>query len=149
RACAEPASVREAFAGPLPAAGTPAAQVLEELLEAAGPGLVATAGPRFFGFVTGGALPAATAADVLAVGWDQCAFTDVLSPAAAAAEERAAGGTTELLGIPPGASVGFTTGAQGANTVGLAAGRHHVLSERGWDVERDGLSGAPAMRVVA
>ena len=110
---------------------------------------MASAGPRFFGFVVGGALPAATAADMLAAGWDQNAFNAVLSPAAAAAEEAAGGWLKDLLGIPVGASVGFVTGAQAANTVGLAAGRHHVLAESGWDVERDGLVGGPRVRVVA
>ncbi|HET8599125.1 MAG TPA: aminotransferase class V-fold PLP-dependent enzyme [Segeticoccus sp.] len=142
-------AARVAFAGPLSRQPVPASQVLEELLTAAEPALVASAGPRFFGFVTGGALPAATAADMLAAGWDQCAYTSVLSPAAAAAEEAAGTWIKELLGLPLSASVGFVTGAQGANTVGLAAGRHHILGHRGWDVERDGLTGAPAVRVVA
>ena len=105
--------------------------VLDELVAAAEGGLVGSAGPRFFGFVIGGALPAATAADVLAAGWDQCAFNAMLSPAAVAAEEAAGTWLKELLGIPAGASVGFVTGAQAANTVGLAAARHHVLAEAG------------------
>ena len=143
------ATVRAAFAGPLPTSPTAAGQVLDDLVAAAEGGLVATTGPRFFGFVIGGALPAATAADVLAVGWDQCAFNSVLSPAAAAAEEAAGGWLKELLGVPASASVGFVTGAQAANTVGLAAARQHVLGEAGWDVERKGLGGGPRMRVVA
>jgi glutamate/tyrosine decarboxylase-like PLP-dependent enzyme len=145
----DPAAVRAAFAGSLPAGPTPPAQVLADLRTAAEGGLVATAGPRFFGFVIGGSLPAATAADVLATGWDQCAFNAVLSPAAAAAEEAAGGWLKELLGIPNAASVGFVTGGQAANTVGLAAARHFLLRESGWDVERDGLYGAPRIRVVA
>jgi len=99
--------------------------------------------------VIGGALPAATAADMLAAGWDQCAFNPVLAPAATAAEESAGAWLKELLGIPATASVGFVTGAQAANTVGLAAARHHVLAEAGWDVEKHGLLGAPRIRVVA
>ena len=130
-------------------APTPAAAVLDELVEAFTPGLVATPGPRFFGFVIGGALPAATAADIVAVGWDQCAFNAVLSPAAAIAEEVAGGWLKQLVGLPATASVGFVTGAQGANTVSLATARHHVLAAAGWDVERDGLRGAPVVRVVA
>jgi glutamate/tyrosine decarboxylase-like PLP-dependent enzyme len=110
---------------------------------------VATPGPRFFGFVIGGALPAASAADLVAVGWDQCAFNAVLSPAAAAAERISAGWLLDLLGLPPESSVGFVTGAQGANTASLATARHHVLAEVGWDVERDGLVGAPRVRLVA
>ncbi|WP_410588304.1 pyridoxal phosphate-dependent decarboxylase family protein [Amycolatopsis sp. lyj-23] len=143
------AALRSAFGGPLPQHPTPPAEVLEHLARAADPGLVATAGPRFFGFVIGGALPAATAADVLAAGWDQNGFNAVLSPAAAAAEDVAGGWLKELLGIPAGASAGFVTGGQAANTVGLAAARHHVLAEAGWDVERDGLFGARRVRVVA
>jgi glutamate/tyrosine decarboxylase-like PLP-dependent enzyme len=145
----DPAAVQAAFAGPLPAAPIPPAEVLEDLRTAAAGGLVATAGPRFFGFVIGGSLPAATAADVLATGWDQCAFNAVLSPAAVAAEEAAGSWLKELLGIPNAASVGFVTGGQAANTVGLAAARHFLLRESGWDVERDGLYGAPRVRVVA
>jgi glutamate/tyrosine decarboxylase-like PLP-dependent enzyme len=119
------------------------------LIAAAEGGLVASAGPRYFGFVVGGALPAATAAEVLAAGWDQCALNPVLSPAATAAEEAAGRWIIELLGLPPGSAVGFVTGAQADNTVGLAAGRHDVLARVGWDVERDGLIGAPKVRVVA
>jgi glutamate/tyrosine decarboxylase-like PLP-dependent enzyme len=148
-AAADLDDVRRAFAVPLPQGPSPAARVIEELVAAARPGLMASPGPRFFGFVIGGALPAATAADMLAAGWDQCAFNATLAPAAAAAEEAAAGWVKDLLGIPASASVGFVTGAQAANTVGLAAARHHLLAEAGWDVERRGLQGAPAMRVVA
>ena len=141
--------LRLAFAGPLPQGSTPAAQVIDELVAAAQPGLMATPGPRFFGFVIGGALPAATAADMLAAGWDQCAFNATLAPAASAAEEAAGGWVKDLLGIPATASVGFVTGAQAANTVGLAAARHHLLAEAAWNVERRGLQGAPMIRVVA
>jgi glutamate/tyrosine decarboxylase-like PLP-dependent enzyme len=128
---------------------TPAAEVLEELVGSFGPGLVGTPGPRFFGFVIGGALPAASAADMVAVGWDQCAFNATLSPVAAVAEDLAAGWLKDLLGLPVDATVGFVTGAQGANTVSLATARHHVLAAVGWDVEREGLLGAPRVRVVA
>ncbi|MGW4294165.1 pyridoxal phosphate-dependent decarboxylase family protein [Micromonospora chersina] len=143
------AAVTDAFAGPLPTAPCPPEQVVADLLAAAGPGLVASAGPRYFGFVVGGALPAATAADILAAGWDQLAFNAVTSPAAIAAEEAAGGWLKELLGIPASASVGFVTGAQAANTAGLAAARHQVLADAGWDVERRGLLGAPPIRVIA
>ncbi|HSK27367.1 MAG TPA: aminotransferase class V-fold PLP-dependent enzyme [Jiangellales bacterium] len=143
------AALRAGFGGELPDRGTDPGTVLDELLAAAGPGLVGTAGPRFFGFVIGGALPAATAADVLTGGWDQCGFNAVLSPAAAAAEDCAGRWLKDLLGIPQTATVGFVTGGQEANTVGLAAARHHVLQQVGWDVERDGLAGAPRVRVVA
>lgn len=141
--------VRAAFGGPLQGPPMPPHQVLAELISAATPGLVASAGPRFFGFVTGGALPAATAADMLAAGWDQAPFNAVLSPAGTAAEDAAGTWLKALLGIPGSASVGFVTGAQAANTVGLATARHHVLAEAGWDVERKGLAAAPRVRVVA
>ena len=141
-------AIRDGFGTALPADPSPPRDVLDELLAAADPGIMATAGPRYFGFVIGGALESATAADMLALGWDQPAFNATLSPAAIAAEQVAGGWAKELLGIPATASVGFVTGAQEANTVGLAAARHHVLAERGWDVEQDGLQGAPRMRVV-
>ncbi|MEU8072319.1 pyridoxal-dependent decarboxylase [Micromonospora sp. NPDC049151] len=143
------AALNEAFAGPLPDAPTPPGRVLADLVAAAEPGLVATAGPRYFGFVVGGASPAATAADMLAAGWDQVAFNAVTSPAAVAAEAAAGTWLKDLLGIPATASVGFVTGGQAANTAGLAAARHQVLADAGWDVERRGLSGAPEVRVFA
>src|SRR5689334_12782730 len=131
-------ALRKAFGGELAAGPVPPEQVIAELVAAAEPGLVATPGPRFFGFVIGGSLPAATAADVLAVGWDQCAFNAVLSPAAAIAEECAGAWLKQLLGIPAAASVGFVSGGQEANTVGMACARHAVLEEVGWDVETNG-----------
>ncbi|HEY5881630.1 MAG TPA: pyridoxal-dependent decarboxylase [Nakamurella sp.] len=138
-----------ALGGPLPARPTAADRVIDDLVAAVDSGLVASAGPRFFGFVVGGSLPAATAADILAVGWDQLAFNATSSPAASVVEEVAGGWLKELLGLPSTASVGFGTGAQSANTVGLAAGRHRVLTAAGWDIERDGLAGSPRLRVVA
>jgi glutamate/tyrosine decarboxylase-like PLP-dependent enzyme len=123
--------------------------VIEELVSGAQPGLMASAGPRYFGFVIGGSVDAALVADVLAVGWDQCAFNPALSPAALAFEDVASSWLKELLHIPASASVGFVTGGQAANTVGLAAGRWHVLHRDGWDVGRDGLYGAPRVRVLA
>jgi glutamate/tyrosine decarboxylase-like PLP-dependent enzyme len=142
------AALRAAY-GALPDHPTDPADVLAALAAAAEPGLVHSAGPRYFGFVIGGTLGAALAADVLTAGWDQCAFNAVLSPAAAMAEQVAGGWLKDLLGIPATASVGFVTGGQAANTVGLAAARHAVLADAGWDVERDGLNGAPRLRVVA
>jgi glutamate/tyrosine decarboxylase-like PLP-dependent enzyme len=96
----------------------------------------------------GSSLPAAAAGDMMTSAWDQNAFNGVLSPAAVVAEEVAGGWLKELLGIPATASVGFVTGAQEANTVALAAARQHVLAGAGWDVARDGLHGAPRVRVV-
>jgi glutamate/tyrosine decarboxylase-like PLP-dependent enzyme len=141
--------LRELLGGPLPEFGKAPLDVVDELAACADAGLTATAGPRYFGFVIGGALPGATAADMLAAGWDQCGYNSVLSPAAAAIEDAAGGWLKQLLGLPSSATVGFVTGAQAANTVGLAAARHDVLARAGWDVERDGLAGAPRVRVVA
>ena len=128
---------------------TSPAVVIDELADAVEPALVATTGPRYFGFVVGGALDAPTAAEVLTVGWDQPAFNAVTSPAAAAVEEVAGGWLKEILGLPSAASFGFVTGGQGANTVCLAAARHHVLAGAGWNVEQQGLLGGPRVRVVA
>ncbi|NEA31925.1 pyridoxal-dependent decarboxylase [Streptomyces sp. SID13031] len=143
------AEVRADFHRPLGQKGRPADEVIDELATLAEGGLVSTAGPRYFGFVVGGALPAASAADILAVGWDQNGWNSVLSPTAAAAEDAAGEWLKDLLGIPATASVGFVTGAQAANTVGLTAARHHVLKNVGWDVEKDGLAGAPRVRILA
>ncbi len=145
----EPSALRAAFGGDLPGGPTPAAQVIDDLVAAAGPGLVATTGPRYFGFVIGGSLSSATAADLLAVGWDQPAYNGLSAPAAAVAEEASGAWLKELLGLPAHASFGFVTGGQAANTVGLAAARHEVLRAAGHDVERDGLVGAPLVRVIA
>jgi glutamate/tyrosine decarboxylase-like PLP-dependent enzyme len=145
----DPDALREALGGPLPARGAEPAAVVEQLVTAVEPGLVATVGPRYFGFVTGGALDAATCADVLAAGWDQMAFNAVSAPGAAVVEELAGAWLKEALGLPAGASFGLVTGGQAANTVGLAAARHRVLERAGWDVEAHGLAGAPRIRVVA
>lgn len=141
-------AVRAVLGGPLPTDGEDPAAVIDALAAGAEPGLVATAGPRHFGFVIGGALPAALAADWLVSAWDQNAAYHSLSPATAAIEEVTAGWLLDLFGLPSAASVGFVTGAQGANTTGLAAARHAVLARAGWDVERDGLTGAPRVRVL-
>jgi glutamate/tyrosine decarboxylase-like PLP-dependent enzyme len=134
--------------GPLPDGPTPLEEVVDELLERAGPGLMASAGPRYFGFVTGGSLDAALVADIVAAGWDQCAFNEAMSPAAIAFEDVAGGWLKDVLGLPATATVGFTTGAQGANTIGLAAARWHVLHQAGWDVGTEGLHAAPPVTVV-
>lgn len=142
------AEVRRAFDGEVPGGPTPLAQVVEDLVSAATPGLMASAGPRYFGFVVGGSLDAALVADVLTTGWDQNAFNQAVSPAAIAVEDVAGRWLKELLGLPASASVGFVTGAQGANTVGLASARWWVLQQAGWDVGRDGLYAAPRVRVL-
>ncbi|MGH2554872.1 MAG: pyridoxal phosphate-dependent decarboxylase family protein [Actinomycetota bacterium] len=123
--------------------------MIDQLVTAVEPGLVATAGPRYFGFVVGGTLDAATCADLLATGWDQVAFNATTSPAAAAVEDVVGDWLKQLFGLPTQASFGLVTGAQGANTVALAAARYRVLARAGWDVEVHGLMGAPKIRVVA
>jgi glutamate/tyrosine decarboxylase-like PLP-dependent enzyme len=140
--------LRAAMGGPMPADGEEPLVVIEGLARAADPGIVATAGPRYFGFVIGGSQPAALAADWLTSAWDQNAGLYVLSPAAAVAEEVAERWLVELLGLPAGTSCGFTTGATMANFSALAAARHAVLRELGWDVEERGLFDAPAINVV-
>ncbi|MBL8800405.1 MAG: aspartate aminotransferase family protein [Planctomycetes bacterium] len=142
------AELRAALDSPFPQESAPLERVIDELVAAATPGLVASAGPRYFGFVVGGSLDAALVADVLTSGWDQNAFNEALSPAAIAFEDVAGRWLKEALGLPPAASVGFVTGAQGANTVGLAAARWWVLQQAGWDVGREGLFGAPRVRVL-
>jgi glutamate/tyrosine decarboxylase-like PLP-dependent enzyme len=141
--------VREAIWQPLPDEGAADDEVVAELVAGAEPGLVGTQTGRYYGFVVGSALPASVAADWLASAWDQNGFSVTLSPAAAAFEDVAAAWLTDLLGLPGGVSAGFVTGAQGANTTALAAARHAVLARAGWDVARDGLTGAPPIRVLA
>ena len=140
--------LRAALGGPLPEQGEEPLATIERLARAADPGLVGMAGPRYFGFVIGGHLPAALAADWLTSAWDQNAALYVSSPASSVAEEVAAGWLLEILGLPRTASVGFTTGGMMANFTALAAARHAVLQRRGWDVEARGLYGAPEIDVV-
>jgi glutamate/tyrosine decarboxylase-like PLP-dependent enzyme len=142
------AALRTAMGGPLPDGPSDPVAVVEGLAAAADPGLVASAGPRYFGFVVGGGVPAAVGADWLTSAWDQNGGLYVLSPAAAVAEEVAAAWLIELLDLPAGTSVGFVTGATMANFTALAAARHGVLATAGWDVERLGLQGAPPVTVV-
>jgi glutamate/tyrosine decarboxylase-like PLP-dependent enzyme len=144
----------EAIAGlkrlalPLPDQGFRAEQVLALLDEAGSPGTLATAGPRFFGFVIGGSLPATVAAGILAAAWDQNAGLRVTSPAAAALEDAAITWLLDVLALPKGTGVGFLTCATTANQTGLAAARHALLARQGWNVEANGLFGAPPLRVV-
>ncbi|WP_033415223.1 pyridoxal phosphate-dependent decarboxylase family protein [Actinomycetospora chiangmaiensis] len=144
---ADPAALR-ARLGDLPDDGVGAVEVLEHLTAAIEPGLVASGGPRYFGFVTGGSLPVALAADWLVSAADQDAAVAVMSPGAAVVEEVAGRWALELLGLPADAAVGFATGAQTANIACLAAARHALLAAAGWDVEADGLAGAPAVTVL-
>ena len=126
----------------------PPLHVIEELAAAVDPGLVATQSPRYFGFVIGGALDAAIAADWLTSVWDQNAAGYPGGPAASVAEEVACEWLLDILGLPADAGVGLTTGCQMAHFTCLAAARHRSLADAGWDVEADGLFGAPPVRVL-
>ncbi len=134
--------------GPMPEGPTDPTAVLSVLDEIGSPATVATAGGRYFGFVVGGSLPAATAANMLAGAWDQNAGHVALSPVAAALEEIALGWLLDVLSLPPDAGGGFVTGATMANFSGLAAARHALLQRQRWDVEAQGLFGAPPVAVV-
>jgi glutamate/tyrosine decarboxylase-like PLP-dependent enzyme len=144
-----PEQLRAALGGPLPEQPVDARQVVTELAAAAEPGVVAMGSGRYFGFVIGGALPAALAADWLATAWDQNAGLYVGGPSASIVEQVTREWVVDLLGLPGDASIGFVTGTQMAHVTGLAAARFHVLDAVGWDVGRDGLQGAPRIRVLA
>jgi len=137
-----------AFGGPVPESGADPASVIDDLVAAAEPGLVATAGPRYFGFVTGGSLPAAVGADWMAAAWDQNSVLGVSSPAAAVCEEVVASWLVDLLALPTGSGVGLVTGGQMANTTCLAVARRTVLRKAGYDPDRDGLASCPPVAVV-
>lgn len=132
----------------LPEASTEAEKVLALLDDFGSPATMASAGSRFFGFVVGGSLPAALAANWLASAWDQNAGIVVLSPTAAKLEEVAMRWALEVLGLPAECGVGFVTCATQANFAGLAAARHALLAKQGWNVETQGLFGAPPIQVV-
>jgi glutamate/tyrosine decarboxylase-like PLP-dependent enzyme len=141
--------LREALGGPLPGGPRDPRLVVAELARAAEPGLMATPGGRFFGFVIGGSLPAALAADWLASAWDQNAGLYAAAPAASVVEEVCGEWLIELFGLPEHVSYGLVTGCQMANFTALAAARNSVLEAAGWDVETDGLVGAPPIQVIA
>jgi glutamate/tyrosine decarboxylase-like PLP-dependent enzyme len=134
--------------GPLPGAGLPATDVIEDLARDGEAGVVGMAGPRYFGFVIGGSLPAALAADWLTSTWDQNAGLFAAGPSASVVEEVIGSWLVDLLGLPDGTSIGLTTGCQMAHVTCLAAARHRVLERAGWDVEDHGLFGAPEISVV-
>jgi glutamate/tyrosine decarboxylase-like PLP-dependent enzyme len=142
------AELMDALGGPLPDEGDEEAQIVAELIEAGEQGVVGSQTGRYFGFVFGSAMPVGIAADWLASTWDQNAFSVVSSPVAAAVEAVSGAWLADLLSLPDGVSGGFVTGAQAANTTGLAAARGHVLAGAGWDVGRNGLHGAPPIRIV-
>ena len=136
------------FDFPLPSAGLEPAAVLRLIDEAGSPATVASAGPRYFGFVVGGALPVAVAVSSLLAAWDQNAALSVMSPVAAKLDDIALGWVAELLGLPAGTGGGFVTGATMANATCLAAARDAVLTAAGWDAAALGLVGAPPVQVV-
>jgi len=143
-----PDELREALGGPLPDEPLPAEQVVDELAAAAEPGVVALGSGRYFGFVIGGELPAALAADWLTSAWDQNAGLFAGGPSASVVEQVTREWLVDLLGLPAESSIGFVTGTQLAHVTGLAAARWHVLDAVGWDVGANGLNGAPPLRVL-
>ena len=148
RAEADVDELTSALGGRLPEEPTDPRVVIESLVESVEPGLCATPSGRFFGFVIGGGVPAAVAADMLTSAWDQNAGLYVAGPAAAVVEEVCRGWLAELLGLPPHVSVALVTGTQMAHVTALAAARHHVLEAADWNVPEQGLTGAPPIRVV-
>jgi glutamate/tyrosine decarboxylase-like PLP-dependent enzyme len=141
--------LRRRFAKPLIDAGTPAEQVITELAADVEGGIMSSAGGRFFGWVMGGALPAALAADWLTSAWDQNAASYASGPAAAVVEEVAGAWLKQIFSLPPSAGFALVTGCQMAHATCLLAARHAVLEKRGWDVEQRGLYGAPAIRLLS
>jgi glutamate/tyrosine decarboxylase-like PLP-dependent enzyme len=143
-----PPELRRRLTRPLPDHPSNPAEVIDELVRTLDGGLMGSTGGRFFGWVIGGVLPVALAADWLTSTWDQNAASSASSPAAAVVEEICGGWLKDLLGLPGTVSFAFVTGCQMAHTTALAAARHRLLRDRGVDVEAQGLSGAPAVRVL-
>jgi len=133
---------------PLPDQGVPDSQVIDDLVADVSDGLMASSGGRFFGWVIGGTVPAAIAADWLTSVWDQNAAAPACSPASAIIEEVCGDWLKSLLGLPMDVSFGLVTGCQAAHTTALAAARHRLLTARGWNAETDGLYGAPPLRLI-
>jgi aromatic-L-amino-acid decarboxylase len=144
-----PSEMRAPLPTHLPEHGLPATDVVRAIAAAAEPGLTGNAGGRFFAWVTGGALPAALATDIMCSAWDQNAVLASTSPAGAVLEEVAGRFLLEALRLPSDCSYAFVTGCQMAHVTALAAARHAVLARCGWDVEAKGLQGAPVVRVLA
>jgi len=140
--------LRQSLRVPLPDEPTDPEAVVEELAAACDPGLVAIPSGRYFGFVIGGGLPAALAADWLTSTWDQNAGLYVGGPSASVVEQVVREWVCDLLGLPADASIGFVTGTQMGSVTALAAARFRVLERAGWDVSGDGLAGGPAVRVL-
>jgi glutamate/tyrosine decarboxylase-like PLP-dependent enzyme len=142
-------ALRRSLGRPVPEHGMHGAQVVDELVADSRGGIMGSQGGRFFGWVIGGGLPAAIAADWLTAIWDQNAGIHACGPAAAVVEEIAGAWLREIFELPADTSFAFTTGTQMAHITCLAAARNGVLSARGWDVARDGMFGAPRIRILA
>ncbi|HEY0061097.1 MAG TPA: aminotransferase class V-fold PLP-dependent enzyme [Telluria sp.] len=142
-------TLRARLAKPLNTTPMEAESVIDELVRDTAGGINGSAGGRFFGWVIGGSLPAALAADWLTTAWDQNAAAYACAPAEAVIEEVLGGWLKDVLGLPKGASFALTSGCQMAHVTALAAARNALLAKRGWDVEREGLFGAPRIRVLS
>ncbi|HZQ00239.1 MAG TPA: aminotransferase class V-fold PLP-dependent enzyme [Reyranella sp.] len=142
------AELQRRLAKPLPEQGVADEAVIDELVRDCDGGLMGSAGGRFFGWVIGGTLPAALAADWLTSTWDQNAASNVTAPAEAVVEQVCGEWIKQLLGLPDSASFALVTGCQMAHTTALASARHKLLRDRGWDVEARGVSGAPPIRIL-
>ncbi len=148
RTTASLSELRARLGRDLPDQGVPAEQVLKDLVTDARDGILGSGSGRFFGWVIGGSLPVALGADWLTSAWDQNAASNVTAPAEAVVEEVSGAWMKQILKLPGSASFAFVTGCQMAHTTAFAAARHHLLEQRGWDVEKQGLSSAPQMRVL-
>jgi glutamate/tyrosine decarboxylase-like PLP-dependent enzyme len=142
------AELQSRLVKPLPEAGLSAEAVIDELVRDAEGGLMGSGSGRFFGWVIGGTLPVALAADWLTSAWDQNAASNLTAPAEAVVEQVCGDWAKEMFGLPTSASFAFVTGCQMAHTTALASARHKLLRDRGWDVEAKGLSGAPPLRIL-
>src|SRR3984957_11020104 len=147
-ATADLATLRQRLAVPLGDDGVDATRVIEDLLRGVEGGVITSSGPRFFGWVIGGSLPAALAADWLTSTWDQNAGLYACAPAAAVVEEVAGAWLKELLGLPATASFALVTGCQMAHVTCHLVARHALLERRQWDVEMEGLAGSPPIRIL-
>lgn len=143
------ATLLAAIPARLPDRGVAPTEVVDELVRLVEPGLMASQSGRFYGWVMGGTLPASLAADWLVSAWDQNGGMRDATPGVVGIEDAGARWLLDALGLPGDSGVGYVTGATMANFTGLAAGRDAVLSDRGWDVARDGIAGGPRVRVLA
>jgi glutamate/tyrosine decarboxylase-like PLP-dependent enzyme len=143
------AMLRRRLGRPLADESVPAARVIDDLVADVEGGIIGSAGGRFFGWVMGGALPSAVAADWLTAAWDQNAAMCSSGPAAAVIEEIAGEWLKLILGLPERSSFAFVTGCQMAHVTCLSAARHFLLAQRDWDVGEQGLAGAPAIRILS